>query len=56
MTSSDLAAEVEAADGSGSPGTPVEGALVPVPVTAPDQPEASDPGQDPLIEPNTPAI
>ena len=56
VTSSDLAAEVEAADGSGSPGTPVEGALVPVPVTAPDQPEASDPGQDPLIEPNTPAI
>jgi hypothetical protein len=51
VTSADLAEEVEAEDGTGRPGAPVEGAPAPVPVAEPELPEASVPGQDPSIEP-----
>jgi hypothetical protein len=48
VTSADLADEVKAEDGTGSPGAPVEGAPAPVPVA---EPEVPDPGQDPSIDP-----
>ncbi|MDG2020944.1 MAG: PEGA domain-containing protein [Phycisphaerales bacterium] len=52
-TSADLASEVEAEDGTGRPGAPVEGA--PVPVEDPEAPANSNLGQDPLIDPSSTA-
>lgn len=50
-TSRGLAEEVEAEDGTGTPGAAVEGAPAPVGVTDPGLPEATDPGLDPGADP-----
>ena len=51
--SGQMRAEVEAEDGTGRPGAPVEGA--PVPVADPVVPANSNLGQDPLIDPDSAA-
>jgi hypothetical protein len=50
-TSRELAEEVDAEDGTGTPGAAVEGAPAPVGIADPGLPEATDPGLDPGAEP-----
>jgi len=50
-TSRGLAEEVEAEDGTGTPGAAVEGAPAPVGVADPGLPQAADPGLEPGADP-----
>ena len=52
-TSRGLAEEVEAEDGTGTPGAAVEGAPAPVGVADPGLEPGADPGVDPSMDPST---